>query len=636
MKKNLILCFACMMTVSMSVPAFAANFHDINDVPWEGAKTYINSAADQGLMVGSTDSSGNLVFRAKENVTLCETMQLAYSLAKKQGASAVSQDVITKWSSVMTSNRIVTWAQEAVAYGLENSIITTNDLATFMDANGNSNQATREVACTIFGKTLAKKSSADSSAKLSFADASTITAASVPYIDLLVDLKIIAGDDNNKFNPTKNINRAEMAVIITKAVNATPPTTNTADTKGSVTGAVLAVEDFGATTMVTVLDGANKRGFIGDDTVPVTNNGQSVKYSSIGVGDTVTVEYDGSIVKSVTITVDAQPDSAVPSDAKTHTVSGTIDDLQETRLKLQYDDNTDDIRSYGIKDADALKVQLNGSSSSFNDLLKAMSSYKEISAELTVYDENGAEYITEISATTDVSSDGKAKGTLTSIDDDSVRIKLSSGTVKTYDMDEDDVKIYLNDESVDVDDLDKAIDKGTVTATITVKNKTVTRIEAESNSKEDGDADGKINSISEDKLKVGSKSYDVDDYRDVTVDVDDGRDDSITTYKNLITAVEDDKKVIEVTITIKDDEVTKIKGEVVEASGKLDSINGDDITIEFDSGSTEYRCDDDVSVKLDGDSIDLDELDDELDNEDIEVTVTIEDGYVTYIKAEID
>ena len=35
-----------------STNIFAANFADINNVPWEGAKTYINAVADAGLMGG--------------------------------------------------------------------------------------------------------------------------------------------------------------------------------------------------------------------------------------------------------------------------------------------------------------------------------------------------------------------------------------------------------------------------------------------------------------------------------------------------------------------------------------------------------------------------------------------------------
>lgn len=35
-----------------SVNVYASNFADINDVPWDGAKTYIKQAYNNGLMDG--------------------------------------------------------------------------------------------------------------------------------------------------------------------------------------------------------------------------------------------------------------------------------------------------------------------------------------------------------------------------------------------------------------------------------------------------------------------------------------------------------------------------------------------------------------------------------------------------------
>ena len=60
--------------------ALAANFADINQVPWSGAVTYINKVADAGLMVGDTNTAGQKVFRPRDTVTYCEVTQLAYKL----------------------------------------------------------------------------------------------------------------------------------------------------------------------------------------------------------------------------------------------------------------------------------------------------------------------------------------------------------------------------------------------------------------------------------------------------------------------------------------------------------------------------------------------------------------------------
>ena len=119
MKRFLSLSLALIMSLGMAVNTFAANFSDINNVPWEGAKQYINDVADKGIMVGDTDSSGKKVFRAKDRVTYCEAMQLAYSVLKMTDGLKTTADTSVKWSSTMQEANIPTWAFPAVSYGLE-------------------------------------------------------------------------------------------------------------------------------------------------------------------------------------------------------------------------------------------------------------------------------------------------------------------------------------------------------------------------------------------------------------------------------------------------------------------------------------------------------------------------------------
>ena len=62
MKKKLALLLASAMVLSTAATGFAASFSDIGDVPWSGAETYVNKAAELGIMVGET-SNGKTVFR---------------------------------------------------------------------------------------------------------------------------------------------------------------------------------------------------------------------------------------------------------------------------------------------------------------------------------------------------------------------------------------------------------------------------------------------------------------------------------------------------------------------------------------------------------------------------------------------
>ena len=80
-RKFALILSAVMAASSLPLTAYAANFKDINDVPWAGAETVINSVADKGLLSGYEDGT----FRAKNNVTYCEAMQMVYNVLVKTG-----------------------------------------------------------------------------------------------------------------------------------------------------------------------------------------------------------------------------------------------------------------------------------------------------------------------------------------------------------------------------------------------------------------------------------------------------------------------------------------------------------------------------------------------------------------------
>lgn len=102
-----------MLTAGSSVCVSAAEiFSDINDVPWGGAQAYINSVYENGLMVGDVDENGKRVFRAKENISYNELVQLVYNLSE----DTADNDTINKWAEEMRKNNIPKWAYNSVSY----------------------------------------------------------------------------------------------------------------------------------------------------------------------------------------------------------------------------------------------------------------------------------------------------------------------------------------------------------------------------------------------------------------------------------------------------------------------------------------------------------------------------------------
>ena len=101
----------------------------------------------RGLLSGYEDGT----FRAKNNVTYCEAMQMVYNVLVKTGV-AKSMDAVEAYAYMGTLDtyQVPKWAQMAVAYGLKNSIIDMQLVATKF-AGGNT-AATREDVALLFGK----------------------------------------------------------------------------------------------------------------------------------------------------------------------------------------------------------------------------------------------------------------------------------------------------------------------------------------------------------------------------------------------------------------------------------------------------------------------------------------------------
>ena len=99
--------------------------------------------------------------------------------------------------------------------------------------------------------------------------------------------------------------------------------------------------------------------------------------------------------------------------------------------------------------------------------------------------------------------------------------------------------------------------------------------------------------------------------------------------------MEDDDKTIEVKVTVKDDEVTKITGYVAGVEGELYDVNDDEIILNLESDKYTYQCKSSVDIDVDDD--DCDNLDDLYEyNKDrgrIQVEITINSSnQVTKIK----
>ncbi len=344
-KKSLSCLLSLLFLMSSILPLSAASFADINQVPWAGAETYINKVADAGLMVGDTNASGTRVFRPKDTVTYCETAQLVYTLLSSYYGATVTADVQSKYASTLQAFSIPAWAQPAISFCLDKGALTASDLAIFMQNSqqGASANATRENVALYFGRGLSAISAANNSAALTFNDAASISAASVPYIDILVRAQVITGDNLGNFNPKNTINRSEMAVIVSKTndyLTSAKTSGNGAAsaTTGVITGTIQAVSNTGAQKQLTIRTTDNKdMKLSGTDATPCLKNGSSVSFSTLKAGDRVTVSYKGEEISSVILlaaNTNTGTGTTTNTDVKGTTVSGTYVGMNNSVINI--------------------------------------------------------------------------------------------------------------------------------------------------------------------------------------------------------------------------------------------------------------------------------------------------------------
>ncbi len=714
MKKSFLAIFSAAAIAVSSLGgtiAYGSVFADINDVPWSGAAQYIDEAYNLGLMAGYVEN-GQRYCKAKNNVTYCEAVQLMYAIMSEHSGTSVSSSVVSKWTSTMASKNIPSWAYNAVAYALENSILSQNDISIFMSSSSTQNNARREDVAVIFGKALAKVYSLASNPTISYNDKDKVATTSVPYLELLNRLDIMVGDSDNNFNPKVNINRAEMSVIVTKAYNTLKGSGSSSGNNNTSTGVVQysgkvteKTSSNGGYSISVVSNGTTYK-FTTNGTTKVTDGSSTSSVSKINTGDSIVAVCNNGVAPAIII---MEQNATAESTEK-----GTINSISSTTISLKTSSKT---KSYSIANED-IDVTIDGSNSSLSSLVSKFKGGSNFTATIGLnsddevisieakrgssddeYDDDAIVSLSKSKITLnngdrldfpddpdDVSIriDGKSvdgyddlKDAYDDLDDDeqmivddyeldsddeleSLRVKIEdkdsssssssdkSGVIKSittsrltlesgtkYDFaDEDDISsLKIDSKSYDGDELDDFVSKvkdkmedDSVYVELTIKSSEITKVVATTCDTVDGDLDD---------IDTGDKTITVDnddyDYTSsTTVSVNDGET-TITSMSKLEKALNDDDKVFEVILILDDDdEVISVTGNVTEVTGVIKSISSKTITLDLETTS-KYKTSSDT--EFNGSSkYDIGDLEDDFDDDDeLEVTITLEDNEVTEV-----
>ncbi len=631
MKRFLALTLAGTLLLS-NTTVFAATFADISKVPWPGAATFINQAADLGLMNGYSEN-GRKYCKPRNNVTYNEATQLVYSILKTYYKDDANESIISKWKPIMVAYHIPTWAYSAVSYSLEKGILITTDLSRFMKGNVQQN-ANREDIGVMFGKALGKIYGVDMNAKLTYKDAATIGKTSVPYLDLLFDKKIMVGDDYNKFNPKKNINRAEMAVLSVKSyklltstpTTPTPPSTtpnttpSTLPSSGNITGTVsvaMVLENGDLFCSIRTNDGKGINLFGKKGTAKVYYDGEQLGFSDVGTNDAVTVSYANGDIQTLTITKSVG--------GVTNKLTYDLVSISSSRVTVK--DGSKE-KTYSLDDS--VDVYINENLSSPSKLDSALSDKKYFSVTLHL---NKDDKVTKIYATE--TKKGEKFGIIKDLDDKEITIKASNGKSYDYKLSSD-VRVYDSLTDLSFRDLKRHYDDTDYYVTLTTDSKgIVTKITIDH---AEDDTHGILTHMTSRRLtiKANNKEYTYNYYdRDIDVEID-GKTKDISYLKDHY---EDTSYRVVLTVN-RDDEVTKIvatEESLGVNKGIIKYMSNSTIEIKDSKGNTySYSVlddTDDIAVTLNGKSSDYEKLKEVYKKYDHEATLSFKNKEVSKIVA---
>lgn len=460
MKRKMAMALAAVLVAgSLPVTASAATFTDINEVSW--ASSTIQAVSDKGLINGYEDGT----FRAKNNVTYSEAMVMVYNLMSKTGnLKASATNTLSIYQSVLNTYKIPTWSQSTVAYGLSAQILMAADLPKFT-TNGVSNPATRQDVAVMFGRALSEKYDIYAGTGVNYNDIWRISDEAMPYVDLLTRLGIVTGDDNGNFNPTANITRAEMAVMMNKTYDLL---TNELSNTGEITEIVNHDGDY-YDVDVKMDNGERNRLTLSDDNISVYNKDGSreLPISSLSKGDKVSLVFDGLVITKIYLL-----DEETSAQAK-YDVTGYIYSLKDSEVNFE-SENTGETSKYKLDEN--CTYYLDGKKVTRKDLQNTIdeNSDKYAYAGLMTTTENekvngkreDVTYVTAMYVT--IMDEYTHTGEVTDFSSSSVSYKMSGSNANKDAKFASGCEFYIGDKKSDVDDLEKLADSGTTYIKITV------------------------------------------------------------------------------------------------------------------------------------------------------------------------
>lgn len=208
------------MVVSASVPVFAdttSDFTDISDKKYSWAVEYINEMSEKGFIKGYEDGT----FRPDNSITRLEALSL-FSRAMRSEANEAALDAAILEYGELLSGLKLNFGENDIAYLLYRGALKESELQTYLAEDVRNEPMPRYEAATIITKALCaeKEASKEIMIVLDYTDAKKIPTNSTAFVSYVTEKGIMSGMGDGTFSPLTGVLRSQMAVMLSKTVDA--------------------------------------------------------------------------------------------------------------------------------------------------------------------------------------------------------------------------------------------------------------------------------------------------------------------------------------------------------------------------------------------------------------------------------
>lgn len=297
-KRALSIILAIVLTLALSVPAFATTYSDLTN-HW--AKTYMEDLASKGLLSGYSDGT----MKPDNKITTCETLALLsrlYTLTDTE-LQMIQSDYETTVKGLVSPT--LSWAYKNIEICLASGIISLDELK----SSSLTGDTTKERISVYIVRAMQMTSDASklTIADLKFSDVAKISSDCVGSIAELYTLGIVKGDDSNSFAPQTSVTRGVAAALISRALTYLD-NNNTDLVIGAYSGATrstgIITSVSGSSLEIRGYDGFTKTYSVSSD-AEVTVNQTSKALSATYVGCYATVTAKSGVVLKLAIDSDS-------------------------------------------------------------------------------------------------------------------------------------------------------------------------------------------------------------------------------------------------------------------------------------------------------------------------------------------